>query len=360
MDVVIEDLTLRYGTQVAVRELSLAVADGESLVLLGQSGCGKTSTMRCVAGLEEPNGGSITVGSRVVFDSSGTNVPPHKRNIGMVFQSYAVWPHRTVYENVAFPLQMKKQKKEETRRRVAEVLDLVGLASLGSRNASKLSGGQMQRVALARSLAMQPSVLLLDEPLSNLDARLRDRLRIELRDLQQRLGVTSIYVTHDQAEAIALADRIAVMQGGRIVQVASPEEVYTRPASASIADFLGVSNLFDCERVDGSGVLLTGTDISLVADHVPAGDSLKACIRPDHVRLEPPDVDGDGDGLHGSIEMTMYQGTTMRYRVAVGDVVTLDVVIPVSATAVFERGDKVRVRMDPDAVQVLPAEVPAG
>ena len=230
MKVTIENLTLCYEGNTVVRDLDLEIADGESLVLLGQSGCGKTSTMRCVAGLETPNIGRITIGDRVVHDSAtGRAVPPHKRNVGMVFQSYAVWPHRTVFENVAFSLTMQKVGKDETRQRVLDTLDLVGLRELADRGASQLSGGQMQRVALARSLVMRPSVLLLDEPLSNLDARLRERLRIELRELQLGSSLTTVYVTHDQVEAFALADRIALMQNGRIVQIGTPEEIYKNP-----------------------------------------------------------------------------------------------------------------------------------
>jgi iron(III) transport system ATP-binding protein len=247
MKVAIENLTLCYEGNTVVRDLDLEIADGESLVLLGQSGCGKTSTMRCVAGLETPSIGRIAIGDRIVHDSAtGRVVPPHKRNVGMVFQSYAVWPHRTVFENVAFSLRMQKVGKVEIRQRVLDTLDLVGLRELADRGASLLSGGQMQRVALARSLVMRPSVLLLDEPLSNLDARLRERLRMELRELQLRLALTTVYVTHDQAEAFALADRIALMQKGRIVQIGTPEQIYKNPVCASVADFLGVGNIFSC------------------------------------------------------------------------------------------------------------------
>ena len=212
MKITLEHLSLKYGANTVVKDLDLQIADGESLVLLGQSGCGKTSTMRCIAGLEQPSGGRITIGDTVVHDSERrVTVAPYKRNVGMVFQSYAVWPHRTVFENVGFSLKMKKVPKEEAARRVRKALAIVGLADFETRGASQLSGGQMQRVALARSLVMQPSVLLLDEPLSNLDARLRERLRIELREIQLEQNLTTVYVTHDQIEAFALADRIALM-----------------------------------------------------------------------------------------------------------------------------------------------------
>jgi iron(III) transport system ATP-binding protein len=260
MKVDVRGLTLKYGDAVAVSDLDLTVDEGEALVLLGQSGCGKTSTMRCIAGLETPASAVITIGDQTVFDSgSGINRPPNKRNVGMVFQSYAIWPHMTVFENVAFPLKMKGRKKAELRAAVHETLELVGLDHLADRGASLLSGGQMQRVALARSLAMQPSVLLLDEPLSNLDARLRHRLRMELRELQLRLNVTSLYVTHDQDEALALADRIALMQSGRIVQIGKPHEIYSHPRSASIAEFLGVGNIIPVTSEDATCVRLTAT-----------------------------------------------------------------------------------------------------
>ncbi|TMR14061.1 ABC transporter ATP-binding protein [Nonomuraea zeae] len=288
MKVEVHGLTLTYGDAVAVSDLDLTVDEGESLVLLGQSGCGKTSTMRCIAGLETPTSGVISIGGRPVFDSgSGVNRAPNKRNIGMVFQSYAIWPHMTVFENVAFPLRMKGRKGAEIRAAVRETLELVGLDHLADRGASLLSGGQMQRVALARSLAMQPSVLLLDEPLSNLDARLRHRLRMELRELQLRLGVTSMYVTHDQDEALALADRIALMQSGRIVQIGTPPEIYAQPGSASIAEFLGVDNIIPVTREDGSCVRLTATGQKVAVEPYAEGGDLRLCVRAEDVVLGP-------------------------------------------------------------------------
>ena len=261
MKITLENLSLQYSGNTVVKELDLEIADGESLVLLGQSGCGKTSTMRCIAGLEQPSGGRITIGDTVVHDSERrVSVAPYKRNVGMVFQSYAVWPHRTVFENVGFSLKMKKVPKEEATKRVRKALAVVGLSDFETRGASQLSGGQMQRVALARSLVMQPSVLLLDEPLSNLDARLRERLRIELREIQLDLNLTTVYVTHDQIEAFALADRIALMQGGRIVQIGTPQEIYAAPSTKSIADFLGVGNIFPCTVTKNGNEHVATTD----------------------------------------------------------------------------------------------------
>ena len=252
MEIKVRNLTVKFGDNVAVNDLSLDIEDGEMLVLLGPSGCGKTTTMRGLVGLQKPAAGSIAIGDEVVYDSTrGVNVPTNARNIGMVFQSYAIWPHLTVAQNVAFPLRMQKVPKAEIRQRVEAVLESVGLQDFGPRGASRLSGGQMQRVALARSLVMRPRMLLLDEPLSNLDAKLREKLRYELRELQQSLGMTAVYVTHDQSEALALADRIAVMRKGIIEQLAGPVEMYRNPRTSFVADFLGVDNIF-AARVTGS------------------------------------------------------------------------------------------------------------
>lgn len=393
MKVQLENITLAYGDATAVDDLSIDIEDGESLVLLGKSGCGKTSTMRCVAGLETPTGGRITIGDTVVFDSErGINVAPNKRNVGMVFQSYAVWPHRTIHQNVAFPLQQQKLPKNQIRERVADVLDLVGLTEFADRGASLLSGGQMQRVALARSLVMRPSVLLLDEPLSNLDARLRDRLRVELREIQQRLNLTCVYVTHDQSEALALADRIALMQNGRIVQTDRPERIYDTPSSASIADFLGVSNIFPCTEIgsrggaksgqygakpaktvrdeggagsgssEGTGALLglTGHEVEVLAEcgTTPPVDP-SVCIRPEDIRLtDSPTADGVNN-WPGRVEVVSFQGSYVRYRVSLKGGPELDAIVPRRGRELLRPGASVWAAADPAAVQVLPSEVPA-
>ncbi|ASO22569.1 iron(III) transport system ATP-binding protein [Actinoalloteichus hoggarensis] len=362
MKVQLENITLAYGGAVAVDDLDITVEDGESVVLLGKSGCGKTSTMRCVAGLETPTRGRITIGDTVVFDAErGVEVPPNRRNVGMVFQSYAVWPHRTIFQNVAFPLRQQKLPKDEIRQRVTETLEIVGLAEFADRGASLLSGGQMQRVALARSLVMRPSVLLLDEPLSNLDARLRDRLRLELREIQQRLNLTCVYVTHDQSEALALADRIALMQGGRIVQIDRPERIYENPCSASIADFLGVSNVFPCVprgTADGGELFgLTGHDVEVLAQNVPGDlDSPQACIRPEDVRLSGEPL-RDGNDWLGRVEVVAYQGASVRYRVALKGGPELDAVVGKGSAPLLTVGAEVWASAAPSAVQVLPSEV---
>ncbi|MFI9460812.1 ABC transporter ATP-binding protein [Streptomyces xiamenensis] len=358
MEISVRNLTLRYGESVAVDDLDLTIADGEALVLLGQSGCGKTSTMRCVAGLESPSAGRISVGETVMFDGErGINRPPHKRNIGMVFQSYAIWPHLTVFQNVAFPLAMKKTGRADTARRVGETLDLVGLGHLAERGASMLSGGQMQRVALARSLVMEPSVLLLDEPLSNLDARLRHRLRTELRELQQKIGLTSIYVTHDQDEALALADRISMMQAGRIVQTAPPAELYARPRSASIAEFLGVANIFGVTPEDAGTVRLDGTGIRLAVESCAKGEQLRACVRAEDLRFAAGDAAGP-NLLPGVITTKVFQGGTVTYRVRVEGGPEAEIVGSKHEESRYGVGDRVTLTVPPAAIQVLPLEVP--
>jgi iron(III) transport system ATP-binding protein len=354
----IEGLTVGYGSVVAVRDLDLRIEQGELLVLLGPSGCGKTSTLRSVAGLETPTLGRITVGDDVVFDSQrGIAVPPNKRRIGMVFQSYAVWPHMTVAQNIGFPLKMQRKPKKEIRARVDEVLELVGLTGLGQRGASKLSGGQMQRVALARSLAMRPSILLLDEPLSNLDAKLRERLRFELRDVQQRTGITSIYVTHDQSEAFALADRVAVMSQGRIDQLDRPDKIYTEPVSRQVADFLGVENIVagtvTADRGDGlAEVSLDASDLKLVAaGERPVGSAVDICFRSESVDLGDGPAEGDNVWT-GVLRAVSFLGAQWRFRVEVDDGPVVEGTSPASNPP-GKQGDRIRVRVRPHLVRLL-------
>ena len=240
----VQDLEIRYGDVVAVRDVSFTVEPGEQLTLLGPSGCGKTTTLRALAGLERPSGGTIRIGGHMAYSSErGIDIPAERRGLSMVFQSYAIWPHMTVFDNVAYGLRVRKRPKAEIATRVREALDLVQMGSFADRRASQLSGGQQQRVALARACAFSPQVLLFDEPLSNLDAKLRADMRIELRELQHRLGVTSVYVTHDLEEALAMSDRIVVMRDGIIEQAGTPTEIYARPRNAFVADFVGSSNL---------------------------------------------------------------------------------------------------------------------
>ena len=261
MSIQVTDLlkTFAGGSVRAVDEINFSVPSGSVLTLLGPSGCGKTTTMRMIAGLEKPDGGSITIGDRVVYSvPQRINLRPNQRKVGMVFQSYAIWPHMTVFDNVAYPLKGNVDKAT-LQERSMRALELVGLDHLASRRAPNLSGGQQQRVALARALVAQPEVLLLDEPLSNLDAKLRDQMRKEIRELQQSLGITTLYVTHDQSEALAISDYVAVMSAGHIVDFGEPERIYSRPASRAVADFIGMANVVELTGLRAEGGLWTGT-----------------------------------------------------------------------------------------------------
>lgn len=363
MKISIQNLQLKYGSFTAIENLNLDIEDGEALVLLGQSGCGKTSTMRCIAGLEEPTSGRIIIDDVVVFDSEkGINLPPNKRNVGMVFQSYAVWPHMTVAQNVAYSLKQKKLSKNEIDERVMEALTLVGLEPYADRGASLLSGGQMQRVALARSLVMRPSVLMLDEPLSNLDARLRDRLRVELREIQLQLGLTCVYVTHDQHEAFALADRIALLQGGRIVQMGAPQDMYEAPASASIAHFLGVSNIMDCTpegtAAGSTTARITNSELTVQSAQQAgdAGTSPKVCIRAEDLQITAMPTEHP-NSWPGTVRVAGFQGNDIRYAIQLESGPELDALGGLRRGEQHKVGDRVWVTVNPREVQILPAEV---
>src|SRR3954471_14540013 len=281
----------------AVDDVSFRVAAGEIVVLLGPSGCGKTTTLRCIAGLEQPTGGAISIGGdEVAAPEHGMHVPPRLRNIGMVFQSYAVWPHMTVRQNVNYPLRHRSMSAVERDRRVAEALELVGLSEYAQRPVVSLSGGQMQRVALARSVVYEPQLLLLDEPLSNLDANLRLRLRDDLRAIIKRTGVTALYVTHDQAEAVVLGDRIGVMREGKLLQIGPPAEIYNRPVDLFVASFTGATNRLAGRVLDREGEFGT---IEAASGHrltawlpagVSAGAAVSIVVRPENVQC----------GAHGS------------------------------------------------------------
>src|SRR4051794_2010449 len=290
----------RYDTHAGgVRDIDFTLPPGTFFTLLGPSGCGKTTTLRCVAGLERPDAGLITLGERVLFDGArNIAVPMNQRGIGMVFQSYAIWPHMTVFENIAFPLRVSKQRRyprEEIRKLVDQALSTVGLGGYGDRPATRLSGGQQQRVALARAIVHHPQLLLLDEPLSNLDASLREEMRAELRRLQQQIGITAIYVTHDQAEALAMSDVIAVMDHGRIVQFGEPRAIYFRPESEFVASFIGAANLLAGVAVatvaPGAVGRLRLDDGSEIGCMFPtgcnAGQPATASVRPESIAIAP-------------------------------------------------------------------------
>ena len=318
----------------ALTDVSLDIDQGEFFTLLGPSGCGKTTTLQCIAGLEHPGTGRIAMGDRVVFDSdAGILVPPNKRGLGMVFQSYAIWPHMTVYENVAFPLQhgQRKLPASVVRTKVLAALERVMLQDYVDRPAPYLSGGQQQRVALARALVSEPSIILLDEPLSNLDAKLRDAMRVELRDLVKALGITTIYVTHDQTEALSMSDRIALMNKGRVVQLGTPEDLYLRPKSAFVAEFVGRSNIIQgkVEQVnsDGRGVVKTafGPLSCLLPGTAQKGQTAELMVRPHGVEILPAGAEAKGANVFAAtvgrtsflgeffdIELVSADGTIVR------------------------------------------------
>ncbi len=303
----------------AVQDVSFTVEDGRFYTLLGPSGCGKTTTLRCIAGLERPESGSIRIGDRVV-SGNGSFVPPYARDIGMVFQSYAIWPHMTVFQNAAFPLEAMKPRpsKAEIAKAVEKALALVGLEGLESRPAPQLSGGQQQRLALARALVRRPRLLLLDEPLSNLDAKLRERMRIELRELQRRLGITTVYVTHDQAEALFLSHRVAVMHDGRIVQEGTPREIYGVPATGFAADFVGSATFLAGDVVAGGIRALGGVVRCAVPDDLRPGDRGLLVLRPENVVVRGA-AEGRTNEFAGTLEIAAFLGDHLDCIVSVGD-----------------------------------------
>ncbi len=326
----VEQLVKSYGgEETAVKGISFNVAEGEFYTLLGPSGCGKTTTLRCVAGLEKPNGGRIVIGEETVFSSEQNIVlPGHKRDIGMVFQSYAIWPHMTVFDNVAFPLKHSKRKvpRDQLRDKVMKALNLVQLDTFADRPAPFLSGGQQQRVALARALVYEPKVLLLDEPLSNLDAKLREEMRVELKQLVNRLSITTLYVTHDQAEALALSDRIAVMNLGQIIQEGTPRQIYLEPRDAFTANFIGRTNIFHgCVAAasdhEGTGVIELAT--GRLACSLPQGlkpkDSIQLLIRPEGIQILESKPETSNNVISGENLLATFQGDSVEYQIRVGE-----------------------------------------
>ncbi|MGN8022316.1 ABC transporter ATP-binding protein [Phyllobacterium sp. 22229] len=307
--VVFSNVRKQFGNFTAIHDLSLTIEPGTLVTLLGPSGCGKTTTLRMLAGLEHPSAGRILIGGKDV-----TMLPANERDVSMVFQSYALFPHMSVAENVAYGLESSGMKKSDAREKAEEGLKQVGLAGYGQRLPAELSGGQQQRVAVARALVLEPQVLLLDEPLSNLDARLRRRVRTEIRELQQRLGFTAVYVTHDQEEALAVSDQIIVMQEGVIAQQGSPRELYEAPASSFIADFIGEANVVPCEvlRSDGGNAIIrVGTLEHAVPGRSARPGPAKLAVRPNAITLEP----GGNGAFAGSIRHAAYLGDHVEYEV---------------------------------------------
>ena len=345
----IQKLTKAFGDVVAVHHVDLDVAEGEFVSLLGPSGCGKTTTLRCVAGLEAPTSGTILFGDRDV-----TRLPPEQRQIGMVFQSYALFPHMIVAQNIGFGLDMHGVRGSEAESRIAKVVDIVQLKGLEQRYPRELSGGQQQRVALARALVVEPALLLLDEPLANLDARLRDEMRFFIRSLQRRLGITTLYVTHDQSESMVMSDRIVVMFDGGIHQIGSPEDIYYRPATREVASFIGQANLISGKVVESrEGVVTIDTALGRfrcgASQAVLTGSPVTAVVRPEAFRLANGTDRGD---FAGRIAASHFLGNIVDYRIELAD----GTVISVQALGGSARaaGEAVSVQVDHSKAWLLP------
>jgi iron(III) transport system ATP-binding protein len=348
--ITLRGLSKRFGAGdadvAAVDDLDLEIKDNSFVTLLGPSGCGKTTTLRLIAGYITPDRGTIEVDGRPL-SSPAAVVPPEARGMGMVFQNYAVWPHKNVFQNVVFGLKLRKIPAAEARRQVEETLALVNLTGLESRYPNELSGGQQQRVALARSLVVEPSILLLDEPLSNLDAKLRERMRTELKELQRRTGITFVYVTHDQAEALALSDHVAVMSGGRLQQYGTPFEVYAHPANRMVADFMGLVNLVPGTVravANGSGRIELAGDLALdiaALDGLKPGDTIDVAIRPENIRLAAPTGAG---GNVAKITNHVFLGNISEYYAALPSGQVLRV--QTHPRQHFDVGDAVAIEID--------------
>jgi iron(III) transport system ATP-binding protein len=350
----VENLVKEFGDQRALDQVGFKVEEGELFTLLGPSGCGKSTTLMSIAGFQQPEEGRIAVGDEVFFDASrNLAVPAEQRNLGIVFQSYAVWPHMTVFDNLAFPLKVRRVKKAEIRARVLEVLELVEMVDYEKRYPHQLSGGQQQRVALARALVYSPSVLLLDEPFSNLDAKLRERARAWVKELQQTLHLTTIFVTHDQDEALSMSDRIAVMSAGRVLQVGTPEEIYRRPTSRFVAEFVGRVNLIEGVASGvGAGhveVAVAGSPQRLTIGADGASGPVTIALRPEAVSLFPAD-DRSSNGTNtweAEVKTVAFLGDHYEYDVLVGSVP-----LTVQSSRLVP-GERIRVHIPADACAIL-------
>jgi putative spermidine/putrescine transport system ATP-binding protein len=343
----IRQLTKQFGTNQVLKGINLEIPTGHLVVLLGPSGCGKTTLLRTIAGISDATSGGIWLNDRRIDE-----VPPERRNFGVVFQTYALFPHLSVARNVAFGLEMRRVSRPEIERRVAAALDVVGLGDYATRLPKQLSGGQQQRVALARAIVIEPNVLLFDEPLSNLDAKLRDSLREDLRALQQKLGITSVYVTHDQSEAMVMSDRIVVMNAGEIDQFGAPREIYERPASARVAAFIGRSNTLGgaiAEALGGESYRIATSSGAIGAEGpagLPSGTTVQVMIRPENIRIAEAGEENDGDNrIGGTVIASIYQGSAnqLSVRLASGDTVTVDV----AGRRLIEPGAAIALRFSP-------------
>ncbi|UCG67682.1 MAG: ABC transporter ATP-binding protein [Deltaproteobacteria bacterium] len=347
------------GEVLAADQVSFSVQTGTFFTLLGPSGCGKSTTLRCIAGLEKPEQGEIVVGDRLLFSHNrGLSVPPHKRDIGMVFQSYAIWPHMTVFENVAFPLKVGKKgfSRRQIGEKVQKAIILVQLEGLEDRPAPQLSGGQQQRLALARALVMEPQVLLLDEPLSNLDAKLREQMRIELTDLLNRLGITALYVTHDQLEALAMSQIMAVMKDGKIIEWGEPKEIYIRPKTRFVADFIGTPNFLEGKIIEGTsmGMGVVETTEGEITCQLPGWakreDRVAVCIRPENVTVRQKPLNEEKNVLEAKVELVTFFGEYNDCQAMVGEKM---VRLRLHPSIDLKKGDGVSLFLPPEMCTVL-------
>ena len=349
------DLVKRFGAVTAVDRASFDVGEGELVSLLGPSGCGKTTTLRCIGGYETPTSGRIEIAGRTVNE-----MPIHKREIGMVFQNYALFPHKTVADNVGFALKMRGVSKARRREAVAEALGLVDMEGFEERFPSQLSGGQSQRVALARAIIHRPAVLLLDEPLANLDRKLRETMRVELKLIQEKVGISAVLVTHDQEEALVMSDRIAVMEGGRIHQLGSPGEIYNRPATAFVANFIGETNFLQgtiADLGDGIARVRIEGDLRITANSVEGcrvGGDVGVSVRPERIRIGPAAPDDAANVVAGTVEFVTYLGAVASYRVRAKGGLRFQVMKPISGErAELAEGQEVAIWWAPEQGRIL-------
>lgn len=354
---IIKGLVKCFGDFIAVNGINLKIKEGQLVSILGPSGCGKTTLLRLIAGLEKPDSGEIIVDGRVLSSFHGV-VPPEKRKMGMVFQSYAVWPHMTVFDNVAYGLKIKKYNRSEIKEKVANILNLVGIENLGSRYPTQLSGGQQQRVALCRSMVTEPSILLLDEPLSNLDAKLRELMRFEIRNLQKKLNITTVYVTHSREEALAISDFIAVIKNGNLLQYDTPQNTYHRPKTRFIADFIGLANLIR-GNINGDGKevkLQDGNRLRVKCPFKTKFDhSVSVLVRPEAIKLygfKEADSGGESNQITGIVKQVSFIGNIVDYFVKIH---ATDEEIRVQSTppSSFKEGDKVIIAFSEDETLVV-------
>ncbi len=355
----VKEFEVDDGSKVAVDGISFDLAEGEFFTLLGPSGCGKTTTLRSIAGLEKPTSGTISIDGRKVFEDR-VLVPANRRELGMVFQSYAVWPHMSVFDNVAFPLTVAKERLTKTaiRKRVHETLELVDLGGLEDRMSTQLSGGQQQRLSVARALVRQPKLLLLDEPLSNLDAKLRERMRTELRVIQQRVGITTLFVTHDQLEALSMSDRVAVMNDGHIEQVGEPQEVYHDPATAFVAHFIGGANMFEgvVESIESDGSAVINTELGPILGRglhgLQVGGKAVAAIHLEDVQLttDAASAATRNNVFDGTITLSLFNGPSINYIVRIGP---LEIEAQLGGYDAYENGTQVKVVFPKRFIRIL-------